>query len=293
MYASLSRTTPESGLAAYIRQIKQYPMLSAEEEHALAMRVFEDQDIESAHTLVVSHLRLVVKTAFQMRRYGVALMDLISEGSIGLMTAVKKFNPYLGYRLSTYALWWIKASIQEFVIKTCSLVKIGTTVAQKKLFFNLNKLKARIQNFSENAALSLSDADVKIISTQLNVTEMEVKEMDMRMSKGDVSLDAEMNHSSDENSSTLLSVIPDQRKIHDIAIADKDNLLHKKKLFSEGMLMLNAREQDVVQARCLKENADTLDTLSIKYGVSRERIRQIESRAIEKLKAYCSLKAVA
>ena len=285
MYKALSRVTTEFGLTNYIRQIRQYPMLSADEEYMLAMRVFEDQDIKAAHILVTSHLRLVVKVAFKMRKFGMALMDLISEGNIGLMCAVKKFNPHLGYRLSTYALWWIKASIQEFIIKTCSLVKMGTTIAQKKLFFNLNKLKARIQNFSNKA--SLSEDDVSNISTELNVSKKEVKEMDLRMSSYDVSLDSELGNGSEGNSHSFLSVIPDQRDNHELILANSEDLTTKRKLFAEGMELLNKREKDIIISRRLKSDGDTLDILSNKYKVSRERIRQIEVRAMEKLQSYC------
>lgn len=287
MSMSLSRLTPEIGLASYIREIKQYPVLSADEEYMLAVRVFEDQDIKAAHTLVTSHLRLVVKVAFKMRKFGMALMDLISEGNIGLMCAVKKFNPHVGCRLSTYALWWIKASIQEFIIKTCSLVKMGTTIAQKKLFFNLNKLKTQIQNFSSNASGVLSEADVSNISTQLNVSKDEVKEMDTRLSNCDLSLDAETNSPYEGQSSSLLSIIPDHRENHELTISNSQELANKRALFSEGMKLLNEREKDILISRRLKTNGDTLDVLSNKYKISRERVRQIEARAIEKLQSYC------
>ena len=212
MQAFLPTITKEYGLSAYLKQIRQYPFLSKEEESALAFRVFENQDIKAAHKLVTSHLKLVVKIAFKMRRYGIALLDLISEGNIGLMYAVKKFNPTLGYRLSTYAMWWIKASMQEFIIKSWSLVKIGTTVAQKRLFFNLNKLKNKIQKFNKKSSASLSEAEIASIATDLEVSKNDVKEMECRLGKGDASLDAEMINPNGKSSGSLLILFHLQMK---------------------------------------------------------------------------------
>jgi len=287
MYTSLPTVTTEVGLSAYLKQIKQYPFLSKEEESDLAFRVFQSQDIKAAHTLVTSHLRLVVKMAFKMRNYGIALLDLISEGNIGLMHAVKKFNPNLGYRLSTYAMWWIKASIQEFIIKSWSLVKIGTTVAQKKLFFNLNKLKDKIQKFGERSATSLSETEIETIATDLDVSKNDVKNMEARLGNGDASLDSQIIKSNSDISEPLVNRLPSLDENQEVTLANFEELENKKKLLVKAMTLLNPREKDIIISRRLKTKVNTLDDLSKKYTVSRERIRQIEARALEKLQNYC------
>ena len=277
----------DGSLSMYLREIRRYPMLSGEEEYILAKSVVEHQDIKAAHKLVTSHLKLVVKIAMSMRGYGIALMDLIAEGNIGLMHAVKKFNPELGHRLSTYAMWWIKAAIQEFVIKSWSLVKIGTTVAQKKLFFNLKKIKQRIANFHAKSSVSMSDEDMDVVANQLNVSRDEVKEMDLRLAGGDISLDTPMyNH--DGETTSLLEHLPEGRANQEIMLAHTQEKSLKQRLFAQAMATLNDRERDVIAARHLKDDPDTLDVLSKKYDISKERVRQIETRAMEKLKAACS-----
>lgn len=293
MHLTLPAITTEYGLSAYLRQIKQYPLLSKEEEHELASLVFEHQDIKAAHTLVTSHLRLVVKIAFQMRKYGIAMLDLISEGNIGLMYAIKKFNPTLGYRLSTYAMWWIKASIQEFIIKSWSLVKIGTTVAQKRLFFNLNKLKNKIQRFGDKIASALSDDEIETIASDLEVPASAVKEMELRLEKSDVSLDSAPTNADGDIGESLAAQLPSLVDNQEIALANFEESENRKQLLSEAMALLNPREKDIILARHLRSKPETLDTMSLKYNVSRERIRQIEARAFEKLQTYCLSKQVA
>jgi RNA polymerase sigma-32 factor len=293
MHLTLPAITTEYGLSAYLRQIKQYPLLSKEEEQNLASLVFEHQDINAAHTLVTSHLRLVVKIAFQMRKYGIALLDLISEGNIGLMYAIKKFNPTLGYRLSTYAMWWIKASIQEFIIKSWSLVKIGTTVAQKRLFFNLNKLKNKIQRFGDKVASALSDDEIETIASDLEVPASAVKEMELRLEKSDVSLDSTPTNVDGDVGESLSAQLPSLVDNQEIALANFEESENRKQLLSEAMALLNPREKDIILARHLRSKPETLDTMSLKYNVSRERIRQIEARAFEKLQTYCLAKQVA
>ncbi len=277
-----------SSLTRYLQEIKKYRILSADTEYTLAKAVVEHQDINAAHKLVTSHLRLVVKVALNMRGYGLSVMDLISEGNIGLMHAVKKFNPDLGHRLSTYAMWWIKATIQEFVMKSWSLVKIGTTVAQKKLFFNLGKIKQKINNFHARNNNSLTNEDVDIVAMQLNVSRQEVREMDIRLAGGDYSLDAPF-YNSEGGSSTMLEYIPENRANQETILVQTQELHLRKKLFNQALACLNDREKDIISSRHLLEVPETLDTLSKKYEISRERIRQIESRALEKLKKYVHL----
>ena len=287
MKVNLPSIIAEPGLSAYIKQISGYPILSPENEYMLAKRVLEHEDVKAAHDLVTSHLRLVVKLAMKMRGYGVLLMDLISEGNLGLMHAVKKFNPDLGCRLSTYAMWWIKAAMQEFVIKTKSLVKIGTTIAQKKLFFNLNKIKNKIEALDRTRIKGdLSTQQTTAIATQLHISEKDVTSMDRRMFASDISLDSPIDASNDHK--TLLEIIADQRVAHDIELSENDDLDYKRKIFSSSFGQLNPREQDVITSRHLKEETLTLDDLSKKYKVSRERVRQIEARAMEKITAYCA-----
>jgi RNA polymerase sigma-32 factor len=293
MNLTLPAITTEHGLTAYLRQIKQYPLLSKEEEQELASLVFEQQDIKAAHTLVTSHLRLVVKIAFQMRKYGIAMLDLISEGNIGLMYAIKKFNPTLGYRLSTYAMWWIKASIQEFIIKSWSLVKIGTTVAQKRLFFNLNKLKNKIQRFGDKIASALSDDEIETIASDLEVPASAVKEMELRLEKGDISLDSTPTNVDGDIGESLAAQLPSLVDNQEMVLVNFEESENRKQLLSEAMALLNSREKDIILSRHLQSKPETLDTMSIKYNVSRERIRQIEARAFEKLQTYCLSKQVA
>ena len=284
---TMTSTTPEYGLSAYLRQIRRYPFLSEAEEKELTIRACEHQDREAARTLVTSHLRLVVKIAFKMRKYGLAILDLISEGNIGLMYAITKFKPSLGYRLSTYAMWWIKASIQEFIIKSWSLVKMGTTVAQKKLFFNLNKLKNKIRKFSGETTIALSENEIESIATTLDVSKNDVKSMEMRLEKGDTSLDLTFTNANGDTSESRGNLLPSLMENQEVMLAESEESENKKKLLVEALSFLNPREKDIIMSRRLKTTADTLETLSMKYKVSRERIRQIEGRALERLQEYC------
>jgi RNA polymerase sigma-32 factor len=273
--------------ARYINEVKKYPTLSAEEEYMLAKRVQDYEDIEAAHKLVTSHLKLVAKMAYRMRGYGIALMDIVAEGNIGLMHAVKKFNPDLGHRLSTYAMWWIKAAMQEFIIKSWSLVKIGTTTAQKKLFFNLSKAKKRILSLSSSDNRNyMSNDDVMKVAEELQVLPQEVVEMDIRLSGNDVSLDTPI-YDDDNHSVTALDLLTEKRANQEINLLKSEDFSNKKKVFTESLKILNERERQIIQLRHLIDIPETLDELSKKLNISRERVRQIEARALEKIKEYC------
>ncbi len=277
--------------SSYVSTVKKYPTLSQEEEYMLAKRVQEYHDLEAAQKLVTSHLKLVAKMAYKMRGYGIALMDLVAEGNIGLMHAVKKFDPDLGHRLSTYAMWWIKASMQEFIIKSWSLVKIGTTVAQKKLFFNLNKAKKKILRLSSDQYKSdIDDFDAEKVAQELNVTTEEVKEMNQRMSGADLSLDTTSvnNNHDDYDSRAVIDILPEKGLNQEAKYMLNQEAAYKKQLFREAFTHLNEREQEIIRARHLVEEPFRLEDLSQKYNISRERVRQIEAKAIEKIKNYIS-----
>ena len=265
------------GLSLYLTQIKKFPMLDSEEEYMLAKNWRENGNLQSAHKLVTSHLRLVAKIAMGYRGYGLPVNELISEGNIGLMQAVKKFDPEKGFRLATYAMWWIKASIQEYVLRSWSLVKMGTTTAQKKLFFNLKKLKNQI---APNQEGDLKDDQVNEISKRLDVKSEEVINMNRRMMGHEKSLnDPIKSGETDEWQDWLVDSSLDQELI----ISQKQEYDDKKELLNESMKMLNDREKEIITARRLAENPKTLEELSKKYKISRERIRQIETKAFEKL----------
>ncbi len=270
--------SPSSGgLSLYLAQIKKFPMLDAEEEYMLAKNWRENGNLQSAHKLVTSHLRLVAKIAMGYRGYGLPVNELISEGNIGLMQAVKKFDPDKGFRLATYAMWWIKASIQEYVLRSWSLVKMGTTTAQKKLFFNLKKLKNQIAPGQEG---DLKKEQVNEISKRLDVDSSEVVNMNRRMMGQEKSLnDPIKSGETDEWQDWLVDNSLDQELI----ISQKQEYDDKKELLNDAMKMLNDREKEIINARRLSENPQTLDELSKKYKISRERIRQIETKAFEKL----------
>ena len=270
-------TPAVGGLSVYLSQIKKFPMLDAEEEYMLAKNWRQSGNLKSAHKLVTSHLRLVAKIAMGYRGYGLPVNELISEGNIGLMQAVKKFDPDKGFRLATYAMWWIKASIQEYVLRSWSLVKMGTTTAQKKLFFNLKKLKNQIAPEQEG---DLKDEHVKEISKRLDVDSKEVVNMNRRMMGQEKSLnDPIKSGESDEWQDWLVDDSLDQELI----ISQKQEYDDKKDLLKDAMLTLNEREKEIIEARRLSENPKTLEELSKKYNISRERIRQIETKAFEKL----------
>ncbi len=265
------------GLSIYLSQIKKFPMLDAEEEYMLAKNWRENGNLKSAHKLVTSHLRLVAKIAMGYRGYGLPVNELISEGNIGLMQAVKKFDPDKGFRLATYAMWWIKASIQEYVLKSWSLVKMGTTTAQKKLFFNLKKLKNQIAP-GQNG--DLRDEQVSEISKRLNVGSHEVVNMNRRMMGQEKSLnDPIKSGETDEWQDWLVDDSLDQELI----VSQKQEYEDKKELLDSAMKILNDREKEIIVARRLSEEPKTLEELSKKYKISRERIRQIETKAFEKL----------
>ena len=265
------------GLSVYLAQIKKFPMLDAEEEYMLAKNWRDNGNLKAAHKLVTSHLRLVAKIAMGYRGYGLPVNELISEGNIGLMQAVKKFDPDKGFRLATYAMWWIKAAIQEYVLRSWSLVKMGTTTAQKKLFFNLKKIKNQIAPGQEG---DLKDEQVNEISKRLDVDSDEVINMNRRMMGQEKSLnDPIKNGETDEWQDWLVDDSLDQ----ELVISQKQEYNDKKELLNSAMLILNQREKEIIKARRLTEDPVTLEELSQKYKISRERIRQIETKAFEKL----------
>jgi|TARA_B110000438_G_scaffold301643_1_gene357062 RNA polymerase sigma-32 factor len=270
-------TPAVGGLSIYLAQIKKFPMLDAEEEYMLAKNWRERGNLKAAHKLVTSHLRLVAKIAMGYRGYGLPVNELISEGNIGLMQAVKKFDPEKGFRLATYAMWWIKASIQEYVLRSWSLVKMGTTTAQKKLFFNLKKLKNQIAPGQDG---DLRDGQVQEISKRLNVKSEEVVNMNRRMMGHEKSLNDPIKSGETDEWQDWL---PDESLDQELAMSQKQEFNEKKKLLGDAINILNDREKEIIEARRLSEDPKTLEELSKKYKISRERIRQIETKAFEKL----------
>ena len=272
----------EGSLSFYLQEIKRFPILTAEEEYMLAKRYKEHGDAKAAHKLVTSHLRLVAKIAMGYRGYGLPVTDLISEGNVGIMQAVKKFDPEKGFRLATYAMWWIRAQIQEYVLHSWSLVKIGTTAAQKKLFFNLRKLKNQLGSIDDG---SLSPENVREIANRLNVKEAEVKDMEGRLFSGDQSLNVQIGH---EANTEWQDMIVDDSEAQDKVFEKKDEYLHRKKLFNEALKILNPREKEIIKLRRLRDKPKKLEELSQQFNISRERVRQIEEKAIEKLQKEIS-----
>ncbi len=277
-YTNLPAPSPEQGLNRYMQEIRRFPMLQPEEEFMLAKRWVDHQDTEAAHKLVTSHLRLAAKIAMGYRGYGLPQAEVISEANVGLMQAVKRFDPDKGFRLATYAMWWIRASIQEYVLRSWSLVKLGTTSAQKKLFFNLRKAKSKIGALEEG---DLRPENVAQIARELNVTEDEVIAMNRRLSGGDSSLNATIG--SEEGASSWQDWLEDEGADQANEYAERDELELRRELLMDAMDVLNERERDVLTQRRLSEEPVTLGDLSQRYDVSRERIRQIEVRAFEKL----------
>ena len=266
------------GLNRYLAEIRKFPMLSAEQEYMLAKRFQEHADPDAARQLVTSHLRLVAKIAMGYRGYGLPVSELISEGNIGLMQGVKKFEPDRGFRLATYAMWWIKASIQEYVLRSWSLVKLGTTAVQKKLFFNLRRMKKNLAAYEDG---DLRPEDLTKIATDLGVPEAEVVNMNRRMMMGG---DASLNvHLGEEGDAEWQDLLADDRPLQDETVSAAQETQWRHALLAEAMDTLNARERDILMARRLSEEPQTLEELSQTYAISRERVRQIEVRAFEKL----------
>ncbi|MEM1129358.1 MAG: RNA polymerase sigma factor RpoH [Pseudomonadota bacterium] len=278
-YANLPAPSPEQGMNRYLQEIRKFPMLEPEEEYMLAKSWVDHQDTEAAHKMVTSHLRLAAKIAMGYRGYGLPQAEVISEANVGLMQAVKRFDPEKGFRLATYAMWWIRASIQEYILRSWSLVKLGTTSAQKKLFFNLRKAKARIGALEEG---DLRPENVKQIANDLNVPEEEVISMNRRLSGGDASLNA-MVGSEDDSATQWQDWLEDEDADQAGHYEEADELAVRRELLGEAMDVLNDREKDILVQRRLQDQAVTLEELSTQYNVSRERIRQIEVRAFEKL----------
>ena len=278
-YANLPAPSPEQGLNRYLQEIRKFPMLEPEQEYMLAKRWVDHEDTDAAHQLVTSHLRLAAKIAMGYRGYGLPQAEVISEANVGLMQAVKKFDPEKGFRLATYAMWWIRASIQEYVLRSWSMVKLGTTAAQKKLFFNLRKAKARIGALEDG---DLRPENVAQIANDLGVTEDEVISMNRRLSGGDASLNA-MVGSDDGSTTQWQDWLEDEDATTADDYAEKDEFDHRMDLMKQAMEVLNERERDILTQRRLMDQPVTLEDLSGVYDVSRERIRQIEVRAFEKL----------
>lgn len=278
-YTNLPAPSPEQGLNRYLQEIRKFPMLEPDEEYMLAKRWVDHEDTEAAHKMVTSHLRLAAKIAMGYRGYGLPQAEVISEANVGLMQAVKRFDPEKGFRLATYAMWWIRASIQEYVLRSWSMVKLGTTSAQKKLFFNLRKAKSRIGALEEG---DLRPENVERIANDLGVTEEEVISMNRRMSGGDASLNATVG-SEGEGTMQWQDWLEDEDADQAGDYEEKNELDARRELLAEAMGVLNDREKDILMQRRLAEATVTLEDLSGQYGVSRERIRQIEVRAFEKL----------
>ena len=276
---NLPTLSNEGGLASYLAQIKKFPMLDAEEEYMLAKNWKTTGNLKSAEKLVTSHLRLVAKIAMGYKGYGLPVNEMISEGNVGLMQAVKKFEPEKGFRLATYAMWWIKASIQEYILRSWSLVKIGTTTAQKKLFFNLKKIKNQLAPRSEG---DLRDEHVSEIAEKLNVKKEEVVSMNRRLSGKEHSLNAPIGEDGDEWQDWLVDKEMDQ----ELKFAHKEEMGQRKDLLTDSIKILNDREKEILYARRLNDEPTTLENLSKKYKISRERIRQIENKAFEKVQKH-------
>ena len=276
---NLPALSNEGGLSAYLSQIKKFPMLAAEEEYMLAKNWRTTGNIKSAEKLVTSHLRLVAKIAMGYRGYGLPVNEMISEGNVGLMQAVKKFKPEKGFRLATYAMWWIKASIQEYIMRSWSLVKIGTTTAQKKLFFNLKKIKNQIAPKSEG---DLKDEHVTEIANKLAVSKDEVVSMNRRLSGKELSLNSPIGEGGDE----WQDWIEDKGLDHELKFAQREEMKQRKNLLTDSIKILNDREKEILYERRLNDNPTTLENLSKKYKISRERVRQIENKAFEKLQKH-------
>ena len=279
MNNNLPALSNEGGLSAYLTQIKKFPMLAAEEEYMLAKNWKTTGNVKAAEKLVTSHLRLVAKIAMGYKGYGLPVNEMISEGNIGLMKAVKKFEPEKGFRLATYAMWWIRASIQEYVLRSWSLVKIGTTTAQKKLFFNLKKIKNRIAPTTEG---DLKDEHVSEIANKLNVDKKEVISMNRRLAGKEHSLNAPLGEDGDEWQDWLV----DKKLDQELKFAQNEEMEQRKNLLSDSLKILNEREKEILYARKLSDEQITLENLSKKYKISRERVRQIENKAFEKLQKH-------
>jgi RNA polymerase sigma-32 factor len=277
MARSLPSVSAHGGLTRYLEEIRQFPMLEPQEEYMLAKSWREHGDRDAAHKLVTSHLRLVARIAMGYRGYGLPIGEVISEGNVGLMQAVKRFDPDKGFRLATYAMWWIRAAIQEYILRSWSLVKMGTTAAQKKLFFNLRKIKGQLKALDEG---DLRPDQVKRIATQLGVTEEDVVSMNRRLA-GDSSLNAPVRN--DAESGEWQDWLVDETMDQETALAESEERAKRREMLNEALKSLNARERRVFEARRLAEEPLTLEELSAEFGVSRERIRQIEVRAFEKV----------
>ena len=284
MNNNLPAISNESGLSVYLEQIKKFPMLAAEEEYMLAKNWKTTGNIKAAEKLVTSHLRLVAKIAMGYKGYGLPVNEIISEGNIGLMQAVKKFEPEKGFRLATYAMWWIKASIQEYVLRSWSLVKIGTTTAQKKLFFNLKKIKNQIAPQSEG---DLRPEHVSKIANKLDVKKDEVISMNRRLSGKEFSLNVQVGEDGDEWQDWLV----DKELDHELKFAHKEEMGQRKELLKNSIKILNDREREILYSRKLNDKPTTLEDLSKKYKISRERVRQIENKAFEKLQKHMLISA--
>ncbi|AHA28359.1 RNA polymerase sigma factor RpoH [Candidatus Liberibacter americanus] len=270
----------EIGISRYINEIKNFPLLEKQEEYMLAKRYIEHSDLNAVHKLVTSHLRLVVKIAMGYRGYGMPISEVISEGNVGLMQAVKKFDPERGFRLATYSIWWIKAAIQEYILRTWSLVKIGTTANQKRLFFNLRRLKKHLQAVNDKI---LKPEQITAIANKLNVSESEVISMNCRLS-GDQSLNTLIN-SSEEDSIKWQEWLVDEHDSQEQTLIANEESINRKNMLISSMSVLNPRERKIFEARRLRDNPVTLENLSSEFEVSRERIRQIEARAFEKVQS--------
>ncbi len=277
MASAVINVAPEGNLTRYLQEIRKFPMLTAEEELELSRRWRDNQDMDAAHKLVTSHLRLVAKIAMGYRGYGLPVGELISEGNVGMMQAVKRFDPDRGFRLATYAMWWIRAAIQEYILHSWSLVKMGTTAAQKKLFFNLRRLKGQMQAIDDG---DLQPEQVAKIAHALDVPEQDVISMNRRLTAPDHSLNAPVRSDSEGEWQDWLV---DETESQETAIAEREELTGRKALLNGALKTLNERERHILIERRLKDNPTTLEDLSQQYGISRERVRQIEVRAFEKL----------
>jgi RNA polymerase sigma-32 factor len=286
--SSLSVMSPDGGLSRYLTEIRKFPMLPKDEEFMLAQRWKEHQDSDAAHKMVTSHLRLVAKIAMGYRGYGLPIGEVISEGNVGLMQAVKKFEPDKGFRLATYAMWWIRASIQEYILRSWSLVKMGTTAAQKKLFFNLRKAKSQIAAFQDG---DLHPEQVSYIATKLGVLDSEVISMNRRLSGPDASLNAPLRSDSESEWQDWLA--DDNQVSQETVVAENEEKSLRMGLLQEAMVELTDRERHILTERRLKDDPTTLEELAAQYGVSRERVRQIEVRAFEKLQKTMREAAIA